>query len=227
MPEEKTNTTADATTEEKDANATADATIEEKDADATADDADKEKTILTGKDSETAKDSDATGDEKGTTETPGEFGEFSIPEGMVLDEGAMETFSPLAKEFGLTQAQAQKLVDIYSNANADAASAFSEKIDALQNGWIQEVREDEEIGGEKFDESVATARFFLNGYGDSKLIDILNETGLGSHPAIVKLFVNLGRLAKEDGTSNFGKLSGGDTPKTVATTLFPSMTKGE
>ena len=202
-----------------------------KDAEDKSADAENKDTLLTGKDSDKAKDADdKIGDDKdadksdanGKKDEPGEYKEFTIPDGMELDKGAMEAFTPIAKELGLTQDQAQKLVDVYSNANADAVATMGSQIDALHQTWIQEVKDDPDLGGAKFDETVATARTFINGYGDQKLTDVLNETGLGNHPAVVKLFYKLGRSMSEDNV-NIGAIRGQEGEKSRAHKMFPNM----
>ena len=199
---------------------------ENKDADS-AKDADKD-TLLTGKDSDKANDADDKSsdadksDADGNKDTPGEYAEFTIPEGQELDKGAMDTFKPIAKELGLTQEQAQKLVDVYSGSTADASKVMMEQIDALHESWIQEVRNDKELGGVKFDETLATARTFLNGYGDEQLTQVLNESGLGNHPAVVKLFYKLGRSMAEDNV-NIGAIRNAEGEVSLAKRMFPNM----
>ena len=202
---------------------------ENKDADS-AKDADKD-TLLTGKDSDKANDADAKdsankdadkSDADGNKDTPGEYAEFTVPEGQELDKGAMDTFKPIAKELGLTQEQAQKLVDVYSGSTADASKVMMEQIDALHQSWIQEVRDDKELGGVKFDETISTARTFINGYGDEKLTEVLNESGLGNHPAVVKLFYKLGRSMAEDNV-NIGAIRNAEGEVSLAKRMFPSM----
>ncbi len=195
-----------------------------------ADGEEKKDTLLTGKDSDKANDADDKdaskdadkSDADGNKDTPGEYGEFSIPEGTELDKSAMEAFTPVAKELGLTQDQAQKLVDVYSKADADSQAALTEQVDALHQSWIQEVKDDADLGGVKFDETIATARTFMNGYGDKELTDVMNETGLGNHPAVVRLFYKLGRSMAEDNV-NIGAVRGQEGEVSLAKKMFPNM----
>ena len=45
---------------------------------------------------------------------PESYTDFSVPEGHTLDAAAIESATPLFRELGLSQDQAQKLVDFYS-----------------------------------------------------------------------------------------------------------------
>ena len=44
---------------------------------------------------------------------PESYTDFSVPEGHTLDAAAIESATPLFRELGLSQDQAQKLVDFY------------------------------------------------------------------------------------------------------------------
>ena len=52
-----------------------------------------------------------TGDAEGSQTPPDEYADFSMPEGIQLDETMLAEALPVFKELELTQTQAQKLVD--------------------------------------------------------------------------------------------------------------------
>ena len=54
--------------------------------------------------------------------------EFTPPEGGELDANALAVFEPIAKELGLSQEQAQKLVDIYPQIQQQQAEAGANKL---------------------------------------------------------------------------------------------------
>jgi hypothetical protein len=193
----------------------------EKTEDKPAEDAEK-KTLLTGDDSSEAKDEDAKSDESTDKDVPGDYAEFDLPDGLELDQAAIEAFTPLAKELGLTQEQAQALVDLDSERQTRSHNEMQDAIDAMHEGWIDEVKADKELGGANFDESIQTARTFINGYADPELIDVLNETGMGNHPAVVRLFYNLGKSMKEDNV-NLGAVRGDQEEVSLAKRMFPDM----
>ena len=59
-----------------------------------------------------------------TPEVVKDDAQFKLPEGMKLDEGKMKSFISLAKEFKLTQEQAQKLVDFDAASIKASEEAF-------------------------------------------------------------------------------------------------------
>lgn len=120
--------------------------------------------------------------------------EFVAPEGQELDANALSVFEPIAKELGLTQEQAQKLVDIYPQIQQQQAEAWSKQIAE----WGEQVKADKEIGGDKFNASVGLAQRALDQFGNPELREYLNASGLGNHPALVRFCAKVGKSMAED-----------------------------
>jgi len=120
--------------------------------------------------------------------------EFAAPEGQALDANALAVFEPIAKELGLTQEQAQKLVDIYPQIQQQQAEAWSKQI----ADWGEQVKADKEIGGDKFNASVGLAQRALDQFGNPELREYLNASGLGNHPALVRFCARVGKSMAED-----------------------------
>lgn len=120
--------------------------------------------------------------------------DFAAPEGQELDANALSVFEPIAKELGLTQEQAQKLVDIYPQIQQQQAEAWSKQI----ADWGEQVKADKEIGGDKFNASVGLAQRALDQFGNPELREYLNASGLGNHPALVRFCAKVGKSMAED-----------------------------
>ncbi|CAI1205225.1 Uncharacterised protein [Serratia entomophila] len=120
--------------------------------------------------------------------------EFAAPEGQELDANALSVFEPIAKELGLTQEQAQKLVDIYPQIQQQQAEAWSKQV----ADWGEQVKADKEIGGDKFTASVGLAQRALDQFGNSELREYLQASGLGNHPALVRFCAKVGNSMAED-----------------------------
>lgn len=120
--------------------------------------------------------------------------EFSAPEGQELDANALAVFEPIAKELGLSQEQAQKLVDIYPQIQQQQAEAWSKQV----ADWGEQVKADKEIGGDKFNASVGAAQRALDQFGNTELREYLNASGLGNHPALVRFCAKVGNAMAED-----------------------------
>ncbi|WP_164038045.1 peptidase [Serratia marcescens] len=120
--------------------------------------------------------------------------EFTPPEGQELDANALAVFEPIAKELGLSQEQAQKLVDIYPQLQQQQAEAWSKQV----ADWGEQVKADKEIGGDKFNASVGAAQRALDQFGNPELREYLNASGLGNHPALVRFCAKVGKAMAED-----------------------------
>ncbi|HGE6735229.1 TPA: peptidase [Serratia marcescens] len=120
--------------------------------------------------------------------------EFTPPEGQELDANALAVFEPIAKELGLSQEQAQKLVDIYPQIQQQQADAWSKQV----SDWGEQVKADKEIGGDKFNASVGAAQRALDQFGNPELREYLNASGLGNHPALVRFCAKVGKAMAED-----------------------------
>lgn len=120
--------------------------------------------------------------------------EFTPPEGQELDANALAVFEPIAKELGLSQEQAQKLVDIYPQIQQQQAEAWSKQV----SDWGEQVKADKEIGGDKFNTSVGAAQRALDQFGNTELREYLNASGLGNHPALVRFCAKVGKAMAED-----------------------------
>lgn len=135
---------------------------------------------------------------------PIEYTAFDLPEGITLDEAALGKFTPIAQELKLDQIQAQKLVSVYAEMQAESGKAFADQVAK----WGEDARNDAEIGGAKFIENVGTAITGLKAFGSPELTTLLNETGLGNHPEMLRFCHRVGLALQEDKTLAPGSASG-------------------
>lgn len=119
--------------------------------------------------------------------------DFKAPDGMELNPDQLGEFTALAKELKLPAEQAQKIVDLATKAEQARMEAHSKLI----TGWADEVKADKEIGGDKLQENLAVAKKALD-LGPPELKGLLNESGLGNHPAVVKWAIAVGKALSED-----------------------------
>jgi hypothetical protein len=142
--------------------------------------------------------------------------EFAMPEGVQLDKTAADEFTTIAKELKLDQATAQKVADV----GAKMAQRQTEAHAKLVESWVEAVKSDKEIGGDNLAENLGVARKALETFGDPELRDVLNSTGLGNHPGLIKMMHRIGKAISEDRFVT-GTAKGADTD--MAKRMFPSM----
>ncbi len=136
---------------------------------------------------------------------------FEAPEGVTLDEGDLAKFTEIAKELKLPQDQASKLVGLAIAREQARAEAFAKQVET----WAVEVKADKELGT---DEALATARKAID-LGPPELKELLNSTGMGNHPLVVRWAYAVGKALSED-KFVAGKDGGNAQPKTLEERLY-------
>lgn len=146
--------------------------------------------------------------------------DFSLPEGMAIDEKLAEAMSPVLKDIGLTRGQAQALAGaLAAHRQAEAVHGSREWAD-IQTGWVNSAKKDSEIGGARWDTSVATAQGALARFGTPGLRAFLTESGGGNHPEVIRFMARVGNAIAEDRPESGG--AGAGRPIDAAHLLFPS-----
>jgi hypothetical protein len=122
--------------------------------------------------------------------------EFKAVEGAEISPESLTEFSQVAKELNLPQEAAQKILDKMAPA---LAARQAEAIEAVQAEWATNARTDKEFGGDKLTESLSTAKKALDTFGTPELRTLLNESGLGNHPEVIRVLYRAGKAISEDG----------------------------
>lgn len=143
--------------------------------------------------------------------------EFAAPEGQQYDDKVLEAFSDAAKGLNLTQEGAQQMLDKLAPT---IHQRQVEKIEAVQREWLESSKADKEIGGDKLTENLAIAKKARDTFGTPELNKLLDETGLGNHPEIIRAFYKAGKAISEDG---FVKGGNTNAPADPAKRLFPNQ----
>ena len=128
-------------------------------------------------------------------------------------------FSEVAKERNLTQDQAQKVIDkmgpviqAHQTAQLDAASAK----------WAEDAKTDKEFGGENLAENLSYAKKAMDTLGTPELKKLLNDSGLGNHPELIRLMYRAGKAISEDTFIN-GTTGAAAKPESTAQRMYPNM----
>lgn len=168
-------------------------------------------------------DKDAPGDKSKQTGAPEKYEAFKLPEGMEMDTARLEAFSPIAKELGLTQDNAQKLVEFYADAVKTTAEAQHKQWADTQTEWATSSKSDKEFGGAKFAENVSHAKKALEKFGTPELSELAEAYGMGNHPEFIRLLYRVGKAMSED--KMIAASGGGNPPRDAASILYPNQGK--
>ncbi len=160
--------------------------------------ADTQQTQVTDTDSLTTDQAKADADEgKAEGDKPGapEKYEFKPQEGRVYDDAIIAVYSDVARELNLSNEDAQKMLDKVAPVMAERQLA---QIDAVKTEWESSAKTDKEFGGDKLTENLGTAKKALEAFGTPELKTLLNESGLGNHPEVIRLLYRAGKAISED-----------------------------
>jgi len=126
---------------------------------------------------------------------PPETYEFKAPEGKEYDAAVLEPFAEAAREANLTQDAAQKILDRMAPA---LAARQQEQVTTVRTGWLESSRADKEFGGERLQENLSAAKRALDSYAAPEFRKLLDDTGLGNHPEVIRMLVRVGKSMNED-----------------------------
>ncbi|MBS0857949.1 peptidase [Providencia rettgeri] len=138
-------------------------------------------------------------DKKPVSAAPEKY-EFTAGKDQELDKEAVAAFEPIARELGLSNEQAQKIVDVYGSTIMP--QLIKQQTDAWQKqvtDWAETVQADKELSSV---ESIGNAQKAMEQFGTPELKEYLNETGLGNHPELIRIFSKIGKSMSEDGFVN-------------------------
>lgn len=149
--------------------------------------------------------------------------EFKAPEGTEYDSEILETFTGAAKAASLTQDAAQKVLETMAPA---LAARQADQVQAIHKEWQDASAADKEFGGspEKLAENLGVARKGLEAFSTPELRKLLDETGLGNHPEVIRYMYRAGKAISED--KFVGGAAKGTGAANPAAVLYDNTKKG-
>ena len=178
----------------------------------------------------------------GQTQQPTGYEAFSIPEGFAMNDEQVSDFTVFAKDLGLDQGGAQKAVDKHIEMMGKARDRGIQAQEAMHSEWATETRNDKEFGGANLPENIAGARKAMNSFSQPAMNDgkpvlhqegpmkgqqmtevevLMNESGWGNHPAVIRVFHRISKAMSED-SFVAGSLAPPETKKSQAEVMYPS-----
>ena len=170
---------------------------------------------------------------------PEKYDAFKAPEGYELDTKVVEEASALFREAGLSQATAQKLVDLYSGQMQKHSQTSLQTVKDMRAGWVTEAKALPNIGTElgpqgkvvvqlsrALDSLVSTQS--ISAKVANEFRNAMGLTGAGDHPAVIQVMHALtshfaeGSAVRGNGPSRFGT----DQPnarRSPAEEIYPSL----
>ena len=168
--------------------------------------------------------SDAVNNEEGENKSesevasaPEEYGTFELPDNFDMNEETLGDYHTFAKENNLTQEQAQRGVDMVAQMKQAEMTQWVEQ----QKSWVDDAKSDAEFGGDKFEQNIAVAVKARDSFGTSEFNEMLDTSGLGNHPEMIRFLNRVGKAISEDSVVVGGTSTTGN--QTRESVLYPSM----
>lgn len=126
---------------------------------------------------------------------PEAYADFEGGDGKAIPAASLGGFTEVAKELGLSQAKAQKLV---SALHPTVDGYINQSAEKYGREWAEQVKADKELGGADFDKKLAVAVSAYKNFSTPELQKMLEATRLGNHPEVIRMFYRIGTAMSQD-----------------------------
>lgn len=157
--------------------------------------------LLGGNQDDSVKDESLLGEEDKPQESdkpqgaPEKYEQFNLPDGFEIPEESFNAFSEAFTELGLTQEQAQRLVDEDVKRQQSAMQADRDAINKQVETWRTDIKKE---FGEGFPEAQQKAKYALNTYFSKELVAELDKLYLLDNPDLFRALHKIGGTISED-----------------------------
>lgn len=145
---------------------------------------------------------------------PPVYDPFTLPEGFEVDGEQLKKFTDVLGELEVkTKAEhaalqefGQKAVDLYTNEVKSAVDRLNKHYETTwentKNEWKETFLKDPELGGNRWQTTINAATNFIRDHGGNEeqqleFRSLMNTSGLGNHPAMIRLLANAGKAMSE------------------------------
>ena len=123
--------------------------------------------------------------------------DLKVPDGTTLAQEAIDEIAAFAREQGLSNEAAQKQLDREVGIRKSIAAGAESQLASYRNAWAEATKADPEIGGPKLEATTQAALRARDHYATPALRKMLDDTGYGNHPEVVRLFAKIGTALNE------------------------------
>lgn len=161
--------------------------------------------------------------EEGNQEAqPQQYQPFTMPEGMEMDNDALNEALPVLQGLKASQEDAQKLVNVASAMMSKVMKNVSEQHNKVVEGWRKETEGlFAKDGDAKFNERVGRAEEVVKQFFNEEQRNVLTAYGLGNHPAFFAMCLAIAEGTSEDRPNLPASTGGLQSTSTLANTWYP------
>tara|TARA_R110000787_G_scaffold225139_3_gene333130 strand:+ start:280 stop:921 length:642 start_codon:yes stop_codon:yes gene_type:complete len=151
---------------------------------------------------------------------PQQVSEYNVPEGFEINDSMKTELDGLFKDSNINPETAQKIVDKHFEILGERRSSYDDHIENQRQEWASEAMSDKEFGGASLSENMLGARKAMNSFSQpavskdgkavlhqegpmkgqqmSEVEALMNESGWGNHPAMIRVFHRVNQAMSED-----------------------------
>ena len=111
------------------------------------------------------------------------------------ENGELDGFRAFAHDTGLTQDQANSILNLYGEMQEEEQSTQQEGIDELRTNTTIELQKE---WGKNFDGKIDYAKRAFAQFASPELSQLMDQSGLGNHPEMLRVFSKVGEILGED-----------------------------
>lgn len=148
--------------------------------------------------------------------------EFAFGEGVEVDQEMITELTEIAKGAKIPPEAAQKIAELGVKQAARFAEALESQISETHKAWREQAEKSPDIGGDKLEGALASAKRALDQFGSDDLRAFLNESGLGNHPEVIRTFARVGEMLADDKLVT-GREAAAQKPAGLASILSKSL----
>ena len=111
------------------------------------------------------------------------------------DEGVLDDFREFAHQTGLTQDQAENILNLYGDIQEEEKTQRAKEIEDLALDTKINLQKE---WGRNYEGKIDMATRAFAQFSSPELKSIMNETGLGNHPEMIRAFSQIGEILGED-----------------------------
>lgn len=152
--------------------------------------------------------------------------ELKLQKNSTMPQSHVDQIMAEAKEKGLSNDQAQALLDRDQTLRSNFETEQKTHNKLAADKWFEDAKSDKEIGGNNFKANVELAKRALGHFASENMIKVLNDTGLGNNPELIRTFMKVGKLLGDDKLITASHHAGSGKAS-VADRLYPTTKQKE
>ena len=111
------------------------------------------------------------------------------------ENGELDGFREFAHDTGLTQDQANNILKLYGDIQEEQEESQQNSLEELRTNTTMELQKE---WGKNFDGKMDYAKRAFAQFASPELSQLMDESGMGNHPEMLRVFAKVGELMGED-----------------------------